>query len=295
MGSRRIVECTKSTLGQALMQTTRYSQTWIAPGLNLWVYESKASTVTPVKRSAGCGLEVGVVLEGELFDDTHWGGKRNRPRGTAFGSTTGERYVFWDSQHRQVGFMLFGPLLAALEGPDRELRFAGLGVRDRRFVEFCRSFAERVELGLPPAPEVKDEVCAFVSRHFILSKTSPIIAAKKELERYFDRDLGMDHVCAGMGLRTETFCRQFKRDYGVTPAHYRIMFRLNHATRLLWMQPDWSLEKISEECGFASKAYFHRAYLQQYSMTPGQARQRFHGSHGTLGSPDAGQHGLYRR
>jgi transcriptional regulator GlxA family with amidase domain len=138
-----------------------------------------------------------------------------------------------------------------------------------------------VERGLPPAPDVKDEVCAFVSRRFDLSKASPIIAAKKELERYFDRDLGMEHVCAETVGCPETFCRQFKRDYGVTPARYRILFRLNHATRLLWMQPDWSLEKIAEECGFANKAYFHRAYLRQYSMTPGQARQRFHRSRPT--------------
>jgi AraC-like DNA-binding protein len=275
MSDQRTVEYTKSTLAQALLRTTRYTQTWVTPGLNLWVYESKASGITPVKRSAGCGLEVGVVLEGEFLDDTHWGGRQSCAAGTAFGSTTGERYVFWDSKHRQVGFMLFGPLLAALEGPDRELRFGGRGVRDLRFVEFCRAFAERAERGLPPVPETKYEVCAFVSRHFDLSKASSVIVAKKELESYFDRDLGMEHVCAGSALHPETFCRQFKREYGVAPAHYRVMFRLNHATRLLWMQPHWTLEKIAEECGFANKAYFHRAYLQQYSMTPGQARQRF--------------------
>ncbi len=274
----RAVECTKSTGAARAPQANAYVQHTIAPGINSWVFDYWNDAAVE-KRAVGCGLELAVQLDGDWYNEGHITGAKLFTRGMHFGVTAGERYRHSHKRARergrQVGFVIFGDKLESFETPDRELRFTDVGECDARFTEFCRSFAECVERGLPPPADTSREVEAFVSRRFAWSAPSPAIQAKKELERNFQFDLSMELVTERAAIHEETFCRHFTRRYGISPAAYRVLYRLNHATRLLWSRPDMTIAEIAEECGFRNKSYFHRAYARQYETTPNAARSRF--------------------
>lgn len=281
MRDPRSVECTKSTSASSVSPAARenaYVQHRVAPGINSWVFDYWNEKPTE-KRAVGCGLEIGIQLEGDWTCRGHITGAKVFEPGTILGVTTGESYVHvhkkTDKPGRQVGFVVFGEMLDRLEGDDCELRFKDIGARDSRFLEFCRGFADRIDRGLPPPENTTLEVEAFIARQFDLCKASSKIRAKKELENHFEFDLPMQLVTESAGLHPETFCRQFTRDYGISPAIYRVLLRLNHATRLLWSRPDLTVEQIAEESGFRNKSYFHRAYVRQYGTTPKAVRARF--------------------
>ena len=44
--------------------------------------------------------------------------------------------------------------------------------------------------------------------------------------------------------------------------------RTEEAKRLMAEHPDWSLDIVSEHCGFSSRQYFHKVFLQQTGNTP---------------------------
>jgi AraC-like DNA-binding protein len=81
-------------------------------------------------------------------------------------------------------------------------------------------------------------------------------------------------VCEVAGLHPETFARQHKATYGLTPAAYRVCLRLNHAARLCWSRLDLSVAEIARESGFENRAYFHRAFLKSFGVTPAAVRAR---------------------
>jgi AraC family transcriptional regulator len=85
----------------------------------------------------------------------------------------------------------------------------------------------------------------------------------------------MAHISDEAGLHPEKFARQFRATFGLTPAAYRIMFRLNYASRLCWSRPELSVMDVAEASGFRNKAYFHRAFLAAFRTTPREAKQRF--------------------
>ncbi|MEO7111514.1 MAG: AraC family transcriptional regulator [Polyangiaceae bacterium] len=282
MHDPRSVECTKSTpppAASALARENAYVQHRVGPGINSWVFDYWNEK--PIeKRAVGCGLEIAIQLEGEWNSRGHITGAKVFEPGMILGVTAGERYAHvhkkkGDKAGRQVGFVVFGEMLERLEAENCELRFKNVGARDARFLEFCRLFADRIDHGLPPPEDSALEVEAFIARQFDLCKASSKIRAKKELENHFEFDLPMQLVTDAAGLHPETFCRQFTRDYGISPAIYRVLLRLNHATRLLWSRPDLTVEQIAEESGFRNKSYFHRAYVRQYGRTPKAVRAGF--------------------
>jgi AraC-like DNA-binding protein len=93
-----------------------------------------------------------------------------------------------------------------------------------------------------------------------------------------DLDAGMDgelKVWANnAGLSPRTVLRQFRRLYGVTPAHYRWRANSRRAWRELVTQPDVALAEVAARCGFSDQAHMARSVRQLTGMTPRAWRSR---------------------
>lgn len=66
--------------------------------------------------------------------------------------------------------------------------------------------------------------------------------------------------------------RCFKADFGVTPIEYITSTRMNRAAELLKSGHMYTVEHISEVCGFSDKFYFSRAFKRFYGMSPSSFR-----------------------
>jgi len=259
-----------------LLSATRYRARAHGGGINSWVYEYGNSA--PLGKSwVGCGLEIGVQLRGTWKLTSRFSEAHAYERGEICRVSVGERYAhaYQGRTERglQVGFIVCSEAIRDVDG---ELRFVGdSGRRDRRFVELAASCANEVGIS---DDETIAAVNDYVQRHCELVPASPLVACKRELERYFASDLGVEHLAAAGGLHPATFVRQFKAAYGMTPVAYRIMFRANYGARLLWMRPDLSVAEISEECGFPNVSYFHRTFKRCFGMSPATVRTRMLGA-----------------
>jgi AraC-like DNA-binding protein len=265
-------KCTKSTWS-SLLAHTRYRQRTHAGGVNSWSF-SYANPRLHTRSWVGCGLELGVQLRGSWHGHTRFGGRRVYRAGTIMRASVGEAYAIgYDAREGdglQIGFVLPDALLR--EGED-ELRFAAdSGLKDRELSQLAEWLYEQPDQA---SPSVADVVRAYVRRHASVVRVTPLVVAKRELERHFAFDLGMHHVTELAGIAPEAFARSLKAAYGVTPARYRIMIRVNYASRLLWSRPDMSVAAIAEQCGFPNRSYFHRSFQVAFGMTASQARTRF--------------------
>jgi AraC-like DNA-binding protein len=81
----------------------------------------------------------------------------------------------------------------------------------------------------------------------------------------------LETVAATADLSVDSFIRSFARGVGVTPAQYRIAYRLNLARAMLrnGTQP----AQAAHECGFADQSHLGRYFLRTYGTTPSAYRR----------------------
>jgi AraC-like DNA-binding protein len=273
MPGHRSSKCTESTTVGRLLATTRYHQEMHGDGVNSWIFEYRDAP-SQTKPWISCGIELGVQLRGEWLHRGRFTGARGYGPGSILRGSVGEQYELSyggrSESGLQVGFIVCAEGLTHWDG---ELRFVGdAGICDRELLQFSEWFDRDPEAA---RPHVVSAVRAYVERHAVLVKPTPVLVAKRELERHVGCDLPMTLLAENVGLHPETFARQFRSTFGLTPTHYRVMVRTNLASRLLWMRPDLSIEQIAEECGFRERSYFFRTFARSFRMTPAQARHRF--------------------
>ena len=103
----------------------------------------------------------------------------------------------------------------------------------------------------------------------------PLIAkevyiARKELER-FDRPQNWQDFSAYAGYSPSYLRHFFRREFGVSPGRYRLLFRLDTACRLL-RETGAPIAEIAEETGFHDLKNFYRMFRKHTGMTPGEYR-----------------------
>jgi len=266
-----------SNRAELLRSSTSYRRWDVEHGLLLWIYEYWGRE--PIHHTGmTTGLEIGVQLEGRWLHEGSLLGKRLFDEGTIHRINIGERFrVSYDAaagRGVQVGFALFVTEVPELRGLGAgELRFdREAGLRDRELVEVsrwlhCDPWDERRRV------EARRALIAFVERHAELTPIDPLMAAKRELERYFDCELRVEHVAEVAKMHPVTFARRFKRRFGVTPAHYRVNWRLHHAARLLRTRPAARVSDIASECGFHHSSYFHGLFRERFGLPPAEWRR----------------------
>ncbi len=77
-------------------------------------------------------------------------------------------------------------------------------------------------------------------------------------------------VARRLGLRRESFIRQFRRGRGLTPGAFQQCLRLQEARRL--MRRGSSISEAALAAGYVDQSHFHRMFVKYFSVTPRQYR-----------------------
>ena len=116
-----------------------------------------------------------------------------------------------------------------------------------------------LRLNLSELPERQDPLIA-----------KEVYIARKELER-FDRPQNWQDFSAYAGYSPSYLRHFFRREFGVSPGRYRLLFRLDTACRLL-RETGAPIAEIAEETGFHDLKNFYRMFRKHTGMTPGEYR-----------------------
>jgi AraC-like DNA-binding protein len=93
------------------------------------------------------------------------------------------------------------------------------------------------------------------------------------LEQVLDQKLDVSAIATQLGYSTDGLIRAFRRQFGMTPAAYRLADRLMNAR--------WQLKKgdtvadVAYATSFADQSHFGRLFRRAYGATPGAYRLAF--------------------
>jgi transcriptional regulator GlxA family with amidase domain len=105
-----------------------------------------------------------------------------------------------------------------------------------------------------------------------LRRTDPrLSAAVRRMEESIAQRVGVPEIARALGLSRRQLERLFERDLGMTPARYLRELRLERGRHLL-QQTRMPVIEIAMACGFASAAHFSRSFRRRYGTSPKAAR-----------------------
>jgi len=257
----------------------RFDRSVVAPGIVGWVYEYRNDAPIPIPEHVSTGFELGVQLSGSWVHRGSRSGTNRFDAGMVHTISPAERFTYAfnassGSADALVGFAVYPEELPELAG--QRLAFArGAATSDRALHAFCCAFRDGFDRGAPlDASEVRDALLTFLGRNCEELARDPILDAKAEIDRTYDRPLYLRHVASIAGMHATTFARAFVKRFGVTPTRYRLELRLNEAVRLAWSRPDMTVREIGSRVGFEDPSYFHRAFFAKFRMTPAESGRR---------------------
>ncbi|MEJ2113837.1 MAG: AraC family transcriptional regulator [Flavobacteriaceae bacterium] len=87
----------------------------------------------------------------------------------------------------------------------------------------------------------------------------------------FQYDLKIEDFAKLCNTSLSTFKREFKTQFGDTPANWLKQKRLEYATSLL-TNTNLNVNEVCYESGFKNASHFNKAFKQKYKLTPNQFR-----------------------
>lgn len=92
---------------------------------------------------------------------------------------------------------------------------------------------------------------------------------------YTQPGISRDELCRVMGVDRTTFSRIIAEHSGCQNlAAYLNSKRMAEAVRLMHLHPNYTLQAIMEDSGYANKMTFNRVFKETYGTTPSEFRQR---------------------
>ncbi|MBK8233410.1 MAG: GlxA family transcriptional regulator [Candidatus Eisenbacteria bacterium] len=107
-----------------------------------------------------------------------------------------------------------------------------------------------------------------------LAEHEPLRDLQTYIAEHPDHDLSVGRLAHRVGMSPRNFARLFKREVGITPAHYVGTVRVETARRLL-EETSHRLETIRRRSGLGTLESMRRTFLRTIGITPGQYRERF--------------------
>ncbi|NRA39360.1 MAG: helix-turn-helix transcriptional regulator [Planctomycetes bacterium] len=104
------------------------------------------------------------------------------------------------------------------------------------------------------------------------------LSAANRLKNMIDRDSSFEQniaqLCSNLDGSKDHLRLLFKKQYGMTPIHYRNQRRMAIATDLI-ANSDFTIQAIAKTCGFSQVSHFSASYSKEYDESPRSAMKRF--------------------
>ena len=91
------------------------------------------------------------------------------------------------------------------------------------------------------------------------------------ITQHFKEDLTLETTAHALGISNSHLSHIFSQQLHVNFRRYLNMIRIEHACMLL-QDPEISIGRIAEECGYSCSRTFHRAFMEEYKMKPNEYR-----------------------
>jgi transcriptional regulator GlxA family with amidase domain len=106
------------------------------------------------------------------------------------------------------------------------------------------------------------------------TECKPLHELRVWMAEHLNSDLSVTALAKRLGMSPRNFQRVFTSDAGKSPAQYVEQLRIETARRLL-ERTIHGMDKIADQCGFASADVMTRAFTRILQTTPGEYRHRF--------------------
>ncbi|OAF10480.1 hypothetical protein AYJ54_09300 [Bradyrhizobium centrolobii] len=92
-------------------------------------------------------------------------------------------------------------------------------------------------------------------------------------KKVVNQELDINSIAAQLGYSTDGFIRAFRRQFGMTPAAYRLAHRLMNARSKL--RRGDAIADVAYAMSFADQSHFGRLFRRAYGATPAAYRSAF--------------------
>ena len=92
------------------------------------------------------------------------------------------------------------------------------------------------------------------------------------LDNHFTEKIEISTIANKFGYELSYFSQKFKKITGISPIKYLNKLRIKKSEFLL-KNTDFSIEIVSQECGFESANYFSRCFKKRFDMSPVRYRK----------------------
>ena len=107
----------------------------------------------------------------------------------------------------------------------------------------------------------------------ILSTTGFMAKSMDYINKNISNEIRVDDICTAVGISKYHFCREFKKNTGLTVMKYILQTRIVLAKNDL-LKTKLSITEISERNGFSSVSFFCRVFKEEEKLSPLQYRKR---------------------
>ena len=95
------------------------------------------------------------------------------------------------------------------------------------------------------------------------------------VEDFYGRDLTVQYIADKLGLNRSYLSEIFSKQMGVPLKKYILDFRITQSEEFLFTS-DWSVDYISQICGFNSPSYFSKIFKEYHGISPTEYRKSRH-------------------
>lgn len=92
-------------------------------------------------------------------------------------------------------------------------------------------------------------------------------------EHYRDTDISVEQVAEKFHISVSYFSRLFNEYVGVTFPEFISDLRLEYAREVLSSNPDISVKKVAEICGYGGTSYFSAQFKKKYNISPSAVKR----------------------
>jgi AraC-like DNA-binding protein len=117
------------------------------------------------------------------------------------------------------------------------------------------------------------EVCSLLPQNQDI-QTDPFEQAISQIYNEIDKAHNLEEVSQKVGMKVSTFCKNFKRRYGISFIKYVHSIRINTAKKML-IQTKFYIDDICYESGFNNVSFFNRKFKEATGLTPSGYRKRY--------------------